>query len=339
MALTRPKYSQIYDTDYKQSCRVATTTNLTNITSGAPSSVDGIALAVGNRILVRSQTTSSQNGIYVVKVLGTGANGQWVRALDADDYTKVTSGMQTIIEEGDTLATKLYRLTTSGNIIPGTTNLAFADVSGGGGGVSQTTSNVAPSSPSPGAEWYRPATDILYKYVYDGTSYFWIDLTSPLYNANTSAIANTLVLRDSGANVSATNFIGVASSAKYADLAEKYEADTFYSPGTVVVFGGTAEVTTTTISHDTRVAGVVSTNPAYLMNSEADGVPVAFTGRVPCQVKGPVNKGDLVVSSSIPGVAQRIDNTLYKPGCVVGKSLSSVDSNEIAVIEVVVGRF
>ena len=107
-------------------------------------------------------------------------------------------------------------------------------------------------------------------------------MSSALFNANTGAVANTLALRDSGANLTASNFIGVASSAKYADLAELYTPDAVYQPATVVVFGGTEEVTISTESHDTRVAGVVSTNPAYLMNSElAGGVPVAFTGRVP----------------------------------------------------------
>ncbi|NBR26462.1 MAG: hypothetical protein EBU08_22315, partial [Micrococcales bacterium] len=87
-----------------------------------------------------------------------------------------------------------------------------------------------------------------------------------------------------------------ATTAQYADLAENYIADAEYAPGTVVIFGGEQEITTTTESHDTRVAGIISTNPAYLMNSGCDGLPVALQGRVPCQVKGPVCKGDLLVT-------------------------------------------
>jgi hypothetical protein len=68
-----------------------------------------------------------------------------------------------------------------------------------------------------------------------------------------------------------------ATSAQYADLAEIYASDNYYEPGTVVVFGGEKEITITTVSHDTRVAGVISTDPAYLMNSSHDGLPVAFT--------------------------------------------------------------
>jgi hypothetical protein len=131
---------------------------------------------------------------------------------------------------------------------------------------------------------------------------------------------------------------GLASSAQYADLAEKYISDKDYAPGTVVVFGGGYEITESTESHQRSVAGVISTLPAYLMNSDEDGLPVALQGRVPCKVKGPIDKGDLVVASDIPGVAQRLYDNEYKPGCVIGKALNSIEDGEIHNIEVVVGR-
>lgn len=130
-----------------------------------------------------------------------------------------------------------------------------------------------------------------------------------------------------------------ATSATYADLAEVFQADKDYEPGTVVVFGGDKEVTVTDVNHDTRVAGVVSTNPAYLMNNSAPGLPIALTGRVPCQVQGPVNRGQLLVTSSISGVAQALNDSLYRPGCVIGKSLEQINNTEIKLIQVVVGRF
>lgn len=130
-----------------------------------------------------------------------------------------------------------------------------------------------------------------------------------------------------------------ATSAQYADLAEMFEPDSDYEPGTVVVFGGDKEITVTDQSHDTRVAGVVSTNPAYLMNNETSGLPVALTGRVPCRVQGPVAKGAILVTSSTPGVAQAIDNVMYQPGCIIGKSLSAISDNSINTIEIAVGRF
>ena len=129
-----------------------------------------------------------------------------------------------------------------------------------------------------------------------------------------------------------------STSAQYADLAEVYRSDRNYIPGTVVVFGGTSEVTVSLTSHDTTVAGVVSTNPAYLMNDREDGVAVALQGRVPCRVLGPVVKGDRVVTSDVRGVAERLDMTKYQPGCIIGKALGSVPDGEIATIEVVVGR-
>ena len=137
------------------------------------------------------------------------------------------------------------------------------------------------------------------------------------------------------------NFYGVSTQARYADLAENYQADNNYEPGTVLIFGGSHEVTISTLSHDISVAGVVSTNPAHLMNSALKGnnvIPLALQGRVPCQVRGPVKKGTLLVTSNIAGVAEACKDTLYKPGCVIGKSLAEILDNSIQLIEIVVGR-
>jgi hypothetical protein len=134
------------------------------------------------------------------------------------------------------------------------------------------------------------------------------------------------------------NIYGVSVQAKYADLAEHYVADADYPAGTVVVFGGEKEITISTQSHDTAVAGIISTNPAYLMNAAIAGLPVALQGRVPCRVQGPVKKGDVLVTGTTPGVAQRIGMN-WQPGCVLGKALESINTNNIQTIEVVVGRF
>ena len=104
------------------------------------------------------------------------------------------------------------------------------------------------------------------------------------------------------------------------------------------MFGGESEITTTDISHDERVAGVISTDPAYLMNAASNGLPVALQGRVPCQVKGPISKGQSVVTSTIPGVAQAMNKVFYTPGCVIGKSLENITDTSIQTIEIVVGR-
>ena len=136
--------------------------------------------------------------------------------------------------------------------------------------------------------------------------------------------------------VYATTFSGTATTAQYADLAEKYLADAEYEVGTVVVIGGSAEVTQSQTSHNNSVLGVVSGKPAYLMNSDSAGASIALTGRVPCFVKGPVRKGDVMVTSDIPGRAQTLDINKFMPGCVLGKALESTD-NELDTIEIVVG--
>jgi hypothetical protein len=128
-----------------------------------------------------------------------------------------------------------------------------------------------------------------------------------------------------------------ATSALYADLAECYLADADYSPGTVLSFGGTAEVTASTQDHDPTIAGVVSTNPAYQMNSGLKGdcvVAVALAGRVPCQVQGPVTAGAMMVSAG-NGRARAEPNPAM--GTVIGKAVTAFDGDQ-GIIEVVVGR-
>lgn len=169
-----------------------------------------------------------------------------------------------------------------------------------------------------------------------------------LISAGTITTAGNIVssAANATANIgSATTYFNTvhakATSAQYADVAEKYTADQAYAPGTVIEFGGHNEVTQTTTSHSWRIAGVVSTNPAYIMNAGANGdyvVEVALLGRVPCRVIGPVAKGDRMVSSDIPGVAQSLNTDQYEPGCVIGKALEVWNQPGIGLIEVVVGR-
>jgi trimeric autotransporter adhesin len=138
-------------------------------------------------------------------------------------------------------------------------------------------------------------------------------------------------------NVTASYFIGTATQSLYADLAENYQADASYEAGAVLEFGGSNEVTVATVD-SRRVAGVVSTNPAHLMNGGLTGsnvVALALTGRVPCLAIGPVVKGDMMVSAG-HGYAKASDNPSV--GAVIGKSLETLANGEKGVIEVVVGR-
>jgi hypothetical protein len=137
--------------------------------------------------------------------------------------------------------------------------------------------------------------------------------------------------------VYADTFIGTATTAAYADLAENYRADAKIEAGTVVCFGGEAEVTACNVDSCRKVAGIVSTNPAHLMNADCQGefvVSLALQGRVPCKVLGPVSKGDMMVSAG-NGFA-RADHS-PKIGAVIGKALEDFEGDS-GVIEVVVGR-
>ncbi|MDA9225120.1 hypothetical protein N9O93_00345 [bacterium] len=134
------------------------------------------------------------------------------------------------------------------------------------------------------------------------------------------------------ANVYATTFQGTATSAQYADLAEKYESDADLEAGTVVMFGGDKEVTSCDSENCHAVAGVISTDPAYMMNAGSEGQFVALTGRVPTKVTGPVAKGDLMVSA---GNGMAMANNDAQAGRIIGKAVGSSEGGE-AVIEVLV---
>jgi len=140
------------------------------------------------------------------------------------------------------------------------------------------------------------------------------------------------------ATVYATTFDGTALQAQYADLAENYVSDKPYEPGTVMMFGGDAEVTESRGFLNPKVAGVVSTNPAYLMNSTTDGVAIALKGRIPCKVEGPVNKGDLLVTSATPGVATALakDSAMPNSICILGKSIEANPDTGIKLVEIAV---
>lgn len=157
----------------------------------------------------------------------------------------------------------------------------------------------------------------------NGSSLVYID-AGVSYNPYTKTLATSI-------------FSGIATSARYADLAERYEADAVYDEGTVLVIGGEKEVTVTTTFADTRVAGIVSKNPAYMMNSEAgtdETHPyIALKGRVPCKVQGYIKRGDLIVTSSTPGYGIAASNVFG--GAIIGKALES-QSEGFGVIEVLV---
>ena len=148
------------------------------------------------------------------------------------------------------------------------------------------------------------------------SSAWWNNLYSATGNFNTINInsggiipgANTSVNLGSSStwfnSIYGVTFVGTSTSAKYADLAENYLTDQEYEPGTVVVVDGATEVTACYDHGQDNVIGVISTNPAYLMNSGAVGQPIALKGRVPVKVWGSIMKGQRLSTSHRLGYAE-----------------------------------
>jgi filamentous hemagglutinin len=315
-------------------------------------------------------TTANITGGYIL------GNGSQLTGIDATSIQNGTSNVRVVSSGGNVTVgvggtANVAVFSTGGLSVTG--NITGGNVISGGARVYKYTASASvPSNGVAGDHWYATGTDKLYMYINDGTTNQWVDQSFPTsistlaINGNLSVggtlTANSITfnggafsvsnLLNAGANgvgnignsttrfntVFATTFSGVSTTANYADLAENYQADGVYKPGTVVVFGGKNEITVSDIDHDTRIAGVVSTNPAYLMNSsQANGTPVALAGRVPCLVQGPVNKGDRLVNVA-SGIAGKFNPGKAELGCVVGKSLQDLPHDRVELIEIAVGR-
>lgn len=112
---------------WKNPCRVATTADVATLVGGAPSTVDGVSVVANDRILVWQQSTGSQNGVYVVTTVGSGANGTWTRAADFDNAAAdaITAGVMTYVQDGTIWGGNRFTLTTTGAITVGVTTLTF----------------------------------------------------------------------------------------------------------------------------------------------------------------------------------------------------------------------
>lgn len=133
---------------------------------------------------------------------------------------------------------------------------------------------------------------------------------------------------------------GVAVEAEFADVAEIYVGDASYEPGTLVSLGGEAEVTQTLNEAETNIFGIVSTRPAYLLNTRAKGkknaLPIAVAGRIPVKVTGTIKRGDRLIASNVPGVAQAAPADVAS-WAIVGRSLGEFSGEGIGKVEATVG--
>jgi hypothetical protein len=240
----------------------------------------------------------------------------------------------------------LGALTVTGNVAGG--NLTTAGQVSATGNVSGGNLNVTGNIVDTGALSIITAASGNVSLAPNGTNVLVVTTTGANVTGNLSISTGTVTLGNIvNANANGVGNIGsssgyfntifaTATSAQYADLAELYLADKNYNPGTVLEFGGMQEVTLCNTPNTHKVAGVVSTNPAYVMNSGLAGdyvCKLALVGRVPCLVRGPVEAGDLLVSDTNGWARVNNDATA---GRIIGKSLqSSFNDGEI---EIVVGK-
>lgn len=141
-------------------------------------------------------------------------------------------------------------------------------------------------------------------------------------------------------NPNAFKLRGISMEAEFADVAEIYVGDADYEAGTLVALGGLAEVTQTVGYADTNIFGIVSTRPAYLMNArrkhDKNALPIAVAGRIPVKVKGEVKRGDRLVASDVPGVAQ-VAPADVAAWAIIGRSLGDFTGTDIGKVEAVIG--
>jgi len=320
--------------------RVPMTTAATSLTTGAFQVIGGAgisgALYVGN-IILPNQTSNIQIGPqYVVH-----ANAPLDVSQAANSYVQIN--VQNIDSVGTQVSADFIA-----TAVDGTDTSKFIDMGINGN-----------LFVSPGGAWTISGANDGYVYIDGGNltlgtatagktvrihtgGLLSTNVVAEYYAANVTMIGN---VNPSTSNLftlgSTTNWwnkaFTVSATAQYADLAENYVGDASYAAGTVVAFGGTHEITVCDTDMSSRVAGVVSTNPAYLMNGTQTGeniVAVALTGRVPTKVRGPIRKGDLIVSA---GDGHARAETLPQVGTVIGKALEDFDGDS-GVIEVVVGK-
>ena len=289
-------------------------------------------------------TQSATNGVTSSNhyYWGTASNALKLNGLDASAFVQSTSGSPTIFTEivefidpglkiGDSNDMHLYVENGNQAVIAnevGTTNVIKFYCNNANSqqvnSVQITSTGINPGANSTftlgtnASKWRDVYAD---NFQGNATTATGIKYNTNTYNGDISAVPNTVALRDSNADISANKFKGIATSAQYADLAEKYTTDQEYPVGTVMAVGGDAETRAAKVSD--LAIGVISENPAYLMNAEADGQAIALKGRVPVRVQGPVSKGQPVYAWQ-DGVA----STIASNGLVGVALESSTDDSE-----------
>ena len=279
----------------------ATFTNLGNATLTATIAANSVALG----------TDTTGNYVAAGATSGSGISG----SVSSEGGTFTVTSNATNANTGSTI---VFR-DGSGNFSAGTITANLTGNASGSSGSCTGNSATATTATNVTVSANNTANETVYLTFVDGaTGTQGLETDTGLsYNPSTNVLATT------------------ASQAQYADLAERYEAEAPVEPGTVVHFGGSKEIKECDEDGCSKVAGIISTTPAYMMNADAGDDSthpyVALKGRVPCKVQGSIKKGDMMVSAGNGRARAEADP---KMGSVIGKAIA--DSEGEAVIEVVV---
>jgi len=303
-------------------------------------------LRVQGALSHQGDINSTGNNLYDIGTSGTKYRNIWANTVNADSLSLGGGGLSS------SASAAFGQITATGHVLPGAdgtydigaispSNLRWRNVYAG-----TFNSSLYTSLTTTGITWNGTSqtADI-------GTSsirfrdIFAQEFYGTGVEVRTNGIYTTGTAVDIGTNsnkfkdVYATNFFGTASAAKYADLAERFESDAVYAPGTLVRIGGEKEITVENGICSADVLGVITTAPAYMMNSEAGDDSthpgVAMTGRVPVRVIGAVNKGDRLVSAGT-GCARKAYDSEVSWNTVIGRALESkLDSEEGLVLCIV----
>jgi hypothetical protein len=304
-------------------------------------------------ILTKGTTIQRPFGDEVEGMLRYNSSNHTYEFWDGDEWINVAGNFTTIVADsfsgdGTTLAFTLSQEATSASIIVSINGVV--QIPGTAYGVSGTTLTFT-EAPQVGDEIdvrIIVTTSTVTEITDVNTSVSVNDLAEKanvLVNGNLILSVTNVSVIPGANNTISLGAVGSLWSTVYAqnttiqnaDLAENYLGDSLMPPASVVSFGGSEEVTLCTVDMDTRIAGVVSTNPAHVMNGFLEGehvITIALQGRVPCRVTGSVRKGDMMVSAG-NGMARAEANP--KIGSVIGKAIENFDGQE-GIIEVVVGR-
>ena len=277
-------------------------------TPAAPTATHSVFLGQGT---TGNISTSSHSGITYLPSTSTLTTGTVSATTLTDGSFSVSAGAITGASTGT-----FSGAVTGGSLTDGTATLSSGALSG--------VTTLSLTSTITGATAVTASGAVTGGTLTDGTA-----------SISSGAITGATTGNFSG-TVTANLFSGTATQARYADLAEKYTSDAEYEAGTVVKIGGDAEITMTTEHADSEVFGVISTDPAYLMNKDIDGLPVALQGRVPVKVIGKVEKGQRLTSSDVPGLAWAADVSTPIQA-IIGRSLENKTDGNEGVVEAVIG--